>query len=782
MPYNGFTLFDGGMGTMLQKTGMPAGMRPERYNLTDPERIRRIQAQYVAAGADVITANTFGATEHKLGPEAAEAAAAGVRIAREAGARRVALDIGPTGAMLAPLGTMPFDEAYNQFAAQVRAGASGADLVLIETMSDLLEAKAALLAAKENCTLPVYVTMSFAADGRSFLGCDPRTAAVTLASLGADAVGINCSLGPRELLPMVRELAGCVRVPLLVQPNAGLPRIVDGNTVFDVGPEEFAEMVGALLDAGATMAGGCCGTTPEHIRALRREMERRTARQPVYHPCTRLTSGQRTVELDGTKLVIIGERINPTGRKKLRRLFTEGDWTAIAGEAIEQEEAGADMLDVNAGLPELDEATVLPRLIGELQAVTPLPLQIDSSDPAAIEAAVRVYCGKPLINSVNGKQESLDAILPIVKKYGAAVVALTLDENGIPATAEERLAIAKHIVERAEAMGIPREDVLIDCLVLTASTNQAMVMQTLRAVSMVRQELGCRTVLGVSNVSFGLPARETLNAAFLGAALGAGLDMPILNPLSAKYMEVVSAFRVLNNQDTGAAAYIAAHTGAAEAPAAPQQQSADGDAPDVRALILSGRRDRIEDAVRRQLETLGPMEIINGQIIPALDTVGERFERGEVFLPQLMASAETAKQGFTVLRAASPADSVQTRGRVLLATVHGDIHDIGKNIVRMLLENYGFSVLDLGRDVPAEAVVQAVMREKIRLVGLSALMTTTVRSMADTIDALRAAGADCKVMVGGAVLTPEYAKMVGADFYARDAAESARIAAQVFES
>ena len=779
MPYHGFTLFDGGMGTMLQKTGMPAGMRPERYNLTDPERIRGIQAQYVAAGADVITANTFGATVHKLGPEAAAAAAAGVRIAREAGARRVALDIGPTGAMLAPLGAMPFDEAYDQFAAQVRAGAPGADLVLIETMSDLLEAKAALLAAKENCTLPVYVTMSFAADGRSFLGCDPRTAVVTLASLGADAVGINCSLGPRELLPLVRELAGCVRVPLLVQPNAGLPRIVDGSTVFDVGPEEFAELVGALLDAGATMAGGCCGTTPEHIRALRREMERRTAHQPAYRPCTRLTSGQRTVELDGTNTVVIGERINPTGRKKLRRLFAEGDWTAIAGEAIEQEEAGADMLDVNAGLPELDEAAVLPRLIGELQAVTPLPLQIDSSDPAAIEAAVRVYCGKPLINSVNGKQESLEAILPIVKKYGAAVVALTLDENGIPPTAEERLAIARRIVKRAESMGIPREDVLIDCLVLTASTNQAMVLQTLRAVSMVRQELGCRTVLGVSNVSFGLPARETLNAAFLGAAFGAGLDMPILNPLSARYMEVVSAFRVLNNQDTGAAAYIASHAAPAEAPAAPQPTN--GEAPDVRALILSGRRDRIEDAVRRQLETHGPMEIINGQIIPALDTVGERFERGEVFLPQLMASAETAKQGFTVLRAASPADSVQTRGRVLLATVHGDIHDIGKNIVRMLLENYGFSVLDLGRDVPAEAVVQAVLREKIRLVGLSALMTTTVRSMAETIAALRAVGADCRVMVGGAVLTPEYAEMVGADFYARDAAESARIAAQVFE-
>ncbi|MCI5753968.1 MAG: homocysteine S-methyltransferase family protein [Clostridiales bacterium] len=778
MPYNGFTLFDGGMGTMLQKAGMPAGMRPEQYNLTDPALIRSIQAQYVAAGADVITANTFGATEHKLGAQAAEAAAAGVRIAREAGARRVALDLGPTGAMLAPLGAMPFDEAYEQFAAQVRAGAPGADLVLIETMSDLLEAKAALLAAKENCALPVFVTMSFAADGRSFLGCDPKTAAVTLASLGADAVGINCSLGPRELLPLVREMAGCVRVPLLVQPNAGLPRIVEGRTVFDVGPEEFAGLVGALLDAGVTMAGGCCGTTPEHIRALRREMERRTARQPAYRPCTRITSGQRTVELDGTNTVVIGERINPTGRKKLRRLFAEADWTAIAGEAIEQEEAGADLLDVNAGLPDLDEAEVLPRLIGELQAVTPLPLQIDSSDPAAIEAAVRVYCGKPLINSVNGKRESMDAILPIVKQYGAAVVALTLDENGIPPTAEERLAIARRIVERAEAMGIPREDVLVDCLVLTASTNQAMVLQTLRAVSLVRRELGCRTVLGVSNVSFGLPARETLNATFLGAAFGAGLDMPILNPLSKKYMEVVSAFRVLSNQDAGAAAFIAAHAVSAETPAAPQP--AGDEAPDVRTLILSGRRDRIEEAVRRELQDKEPMEIINGQIIPALDTVGARFERGEVFLPQLMASAETAKQGFALLRAASPADRVQTRGRVLLATVHGDIHDIGKNIVRMLLENYGFSVLDLGRDVPAETVVQAVLREKIRLVGLSALMTTTVRSMAETIAALRAAGADCRIMVGGAVLTQEYAEMVGADFYARDAAESARIAAQVF--
>ncbi len=775
---NGFTLIDGGMGTELQRRGLAAGALPELLNLTEPDIVRAVHASYVEAGADVITANTFGANARKLGDAATveKVVEAGIRLAREAGAKKTALDIGPTGALLAPMGTMSFDEAYGLFREVVLAGVkAGADLVIIETMSDLLEAKAALLAVKENSSLPVYVTMTFMADGRTFLGTSPAVAAVTLSSLGADAVGINCSLGPKETEPFVREMLDWATVPVIVQPNAGLPDATSGQTVYHVGPEEFAAVLGRMLDAGVTVAGGCCGTTPAHIAALRREMEKRAPHRPEPPRRTVFTSGQRLVSL-GDSIAVIGERINPTGKKKVKEALRTLNFDYILNEAISQEEAGADLLDVNAGLPEIDEPAVLERLVRSIQAVSPLPLQIDSSDPAALDAACRAYCGKPVINSVNGKRESLETILLIAKKYGAAVVGLTLDENGIPDRAEDRLRIAERILNAAESLGIPREDVLIDCLTLTVSTNQKLARETLKAVRLVTEKLGLRTVLGVSNVSFGLPSREVINAGFLAAALEAGLSMPILNPLSRRYMDTVAAWRVLSGEDQGAAGYIARY---ADLPA-PAAEPAAGETVDITQIVLSGRKMMIEDAVRAALADRSPMEVINELLIPAINAAGDRFEKGVFFLPQLMASAETVKRGFEVVRDAAGSGGVTSKGKILLATVKGDIHDIGKNIVKMLLTNYGYEIIDLGRDVEPELVVEVARREHIRLVGLSALMTTTVKAMAETIELLRRSGAECRVMVGGAVLNEEYARLVGADYYSRDAQSSVRIAAEVF--
>ncbi len=697
-----FLLFDGAMGTMLQRRGLAAGELPERLNLTAPEVVREIHAEYVRAGAevvreihaeyvragaDVITANTFGANGRKFErEELREIITAGVRLAREAGAKYVALDVGPTGALLEPLGTMPFERAYELFSEVVTLGAeAGADCVLIETMADLYEARAAVLAAKEscglpvlctmtfsdggraraavlaakeNCELPVLCTMTFSDGGRTFLGADPETAARTLDALGVDALGLNCSLGPRELLPLVREMAEATGRPLLVQANAGLPEIEDGETVFRVTAEEYAAAAEEMLELGVTLLGGCCGTTPEFIERLRALMD---GRRPVERAVRRefaVTSGQKTVRLSGG-VAVIGERINPTGKKKLKEALRSGDFAYLVGEALDQQEAGADLLDVNCGLPELDEAAVLSRAVREIQGVSPLPLQIDSSDPAAVEAAVRIYNGKPMINSVSGKEESLEAILPIVKKYGAAVVGLTLDEDGIPDTAEGRFAVAEKIVSRAEALGIPREDIAIDCLVLTASTNQEMVRETLRAVTMVKERLGTATVLGVSNVSFGLPCRELLNSAFLAAAFGAGLDLPILNPLSSAYMQVVDCFRVLNGQDRGSERYIGKYAGAAAPGAVTRAETpaarVETEESDIRAIILGGRKEQAEAATRALLERHTPMEVINDYFIPTLDIVGEKFEKGEFFLPQLMASAETVKTGFDLLRESSVA-------------------------------------------------------------------------------------------------------------------------------
>ena len=915
-----YLLFDGGMGTLVQAAGLHTIHEvPDLLNLTHPEAIVAIQRQYVEAGADCITTNTFSANRLKLASTdatVAEVYAAAAANARAAGAPLVAGDIGPTGALLEPLGTLTFDEAFDIFSEQACAAeAAGCDLIVVETMADLLEAKAAVLAAVESTTLPVFATMTFGEDGRTFLGTTPAIAATTLSALGASAVGLNCSLGPVELAPLVEELAPHDRALVMAQPNAGLPRIQDGETVFDVGPDEFARAMEAILDAGATVVGGCCGTTPAHIAALSALLDARplpavepsaprvilsersepkdlpapSIPNPLYRPAFAVTSAQQMVSLpEGeARIAVIGERINPTGKKKLKAALQAGDVDYLVAEAAAQQRAGADILDVNVGVPGLDEPALLSQVTRALQATVPLPLQLDSSDPAAIEAAARAYAGRPMVNSVNGKADNLATVLPVVARYGCTVVGLTLDENGIPPTAEERLAIAERIVAAAEAHGIPREDVAIDCLVMAAATNQDEVREILRAVTLVKERLGVRTVLGVSNVSFGLPARPLVNSTFLAAAFGAGLDMPILNPLNVRYRDTVATFRILNGQDTGCRAFLEAYANASDpyevaagstpvggdlgrpsaadaattreggASTAPTEGMRNGvaatgstpvggdlgrpsvpkgcpvpiteaftDAADTVAhlaeCVLEGRKAPVATATERLLETHDGLAIINDIFVPILDVVGQKYDEGAFFLPQLMASAEAVKAGFDLIRdraravgasaaeatpvggdlgrpsgssavtprkgCASPAPTegdahvpAESDRAIIVATVQGDIHDIGKNIVKMLLENYGFTVIDLGRDVAPEAIVAAARDTGARLIGLSALMTTTVGAMERTIALVHEQLPGVAVMVGGAVITQEFAEQIGADFYAKDAAASTRVASTFFD-
>lgn len=898
-----YLLFDGGMGTLVQAAGLHTVHEvPDLLNLTHPEAIVAIQRQYVEAGADCITTNTFNTNRLKLanaGATVAEVYAAAAANARAAGAPLVAGDIGPTGALLEPLGTLTFDEAFDIFSEQACAAeAAGCDLIVVETMADLLEAKAAVLAAVESTTLPVFATMTFGEDGRTFLGTTPAIAATTLSALGASAVGLNCSLGPTELAPLVGELAPHDRALVMAQPNAGLPRIQDGETVFDVGPNEFAQAMEAILDAGATIVGGCCGTTPDHIAALRALIDVRPlpavasvsvpAHTPVassatavsassassraawgeqsepkglsassvpnlrYRPAFTVTSAQQMVSLpEGeARIAVIGERINPTGKKKLKAALQAGDVDYLVAEAAAQQRAGADILDVNVGVPGLDEPALLSQVTRALQATVPLPLQLDSSDPAAIEAAARAYAGRPMVNSVNGKADNLATVLPVVARYGCTVVGLTLDENGIPPTAEERLAIAERIVAAAEAHGIPREDVAIDCLVMAVATNQDEVREILRAVALVKERLGVRTVLGVSNVSFGLSARPLVNSTFLAAAFGAGLDMPILNPLNARYRDTVATFRILNGQDAGCRAFLEAYANASDpyevvagstpvggdlgrpsaaGAAAPREGGASpaptegmrngvaatGSSPSVpkgcpvpiteaftdaadtvahlAECVLEGRKAPVATATERLLETHDGLAIINDIFVPILDVVGQKYDEGIFFLPQLMASAEAVKAGFDLIRdraRAASANATPTEGAhvpadadraIIVATVQGDIHDIGKNIVKMLLENYGFTVIDLGRDVAPEAIVAAARDTGARLIGLSALMTTTVGAMERTIALVHEQLPGVAVMVGGAVITQEFADQIGADFYAKDAAASTRVASAFFD-
>ena len=773
-----FLIFDGAMGTMLQKAGMPAGGLPEVYNIKHPDLVQDIHKSYVNAGADVITANTFQANRYKLKDcpyTPRDLILAGIAAAKNSGAKYVALDIGPLGQLMQPMGTLTFDEAYDAYLEQILAGKeAGADLILLETMSDLSEVKAGVLAAKENCDLPVFVTMTYQEDGRTFVGCNPESAALTLSGLGVDALGVNCSLGPKELMPVIEKLLAYASVPVMVQPNAGLPKIKDGQTVYDITPDDYAAFMQTIAQCGVRILGGCCGTTPDFIAAMRERLCGVLPHIPTPRRMTAVCSASRTVVLNG-RATVIGERINPTGKKTLKEKLRTGDFDYIIGEALAQSRNHADILDINCGLPDIDETASLCRAVREVQAVTDLPLQIDSSDPAAIEAAVRIYNGKPIINSVNGKQESMDAIFPIAAKYGAAVVALTLDENGIPQTAEERVCIAQRIAAEAEKYNIRKEDLIIDCLVLTASAQQALVLETIRAIAMVTA-LGFQTVLGVSNVSFGLPSRPILNSVFLASTLGAGLSAAIVNPMSEEIMQAIYAFRVLNNQDRDAKEYIDRFSNAPKAATTAPQSTGHGELKD---FIMEGRKEETRQKTAAMLETMDALRIIDTQFIPALDAVGERYEKGELFLPQLIQAAEAVKCGFEVLKATMPQGSMN-KGTILLATVVGDIHDIGKNIAKMLLENYGYRVIDLGKDVPIDTVVSAALTHKVKLIGLSALMTTTVTGMKDTITALRKAGCTAEIMVGGAVLNEEYVKFVGADHYVKDARADVMIANRIF--
>lgn len=789
-----FVLMDGGMGTELTARGLQPGQKPELAAFTMPETLVAIHRDYVRAGANLLCANTFGANPKKLagtGYTVEQVVRASIDCARQAAAETgalVALDIGPLGELLAPAGTLSFEEAYDQFAAVLRAGAAaGADVVLLETMTDLYELKAAILAAKEQTDLPVFASMSFESRGRTFTGCTVESFGVTAAGLGVDAVGINCSLGPAEILPFARRLCRCVpaSLPVFVKPNAGLPN-PDGSYSMDAA--EFAAQMQEYANLGVSMVGGCCGTTPEYIQALRETFAERTPATKIPLVRSRLCSPVRCVEVEG--ITVVGERINPTGKKRLQQALREGDMAYACAQAVEQSEAGAEVLDVNAGLPGIDEAATLERLVRELQAVTDLPLQLDSTNPEALSRALRIYNGKPIVNSVNGEQQSLDTILPLCKKYGAAVVGLTLDEQGIPKTVEGRLAIAEKIVAATDAVGIPREDVYIDCLTLTVSAEQSAAQQTLQALTECKRRFGVRTVLGVSNISFGLPCRGYLNTTFLTLAMQAGLDLAIMNPNTPEMMAAVRAYRVLACQDDKSAAYVEAYANvqvqhSVLAPAAPRAEAPTGEAaPKGNALFEAVRRGlkaEARAAAEAALLLQEPLEVVNGTLIPALDAVGDGFEKGTVFLPQLLQSATAAQAAFEVIKTAIAKTGTQStdKGRIVLATVKGDVHDIGKNIVRVILENYGYDVLDLGRDVPPERVVEAVRQTGAPLVGLSALMTTTVPNMQATIEALHAAKLPCRVMVGGAVLTPGFAESIGADYYAKDAKASADIAKAV---
>ena len=776
-----FLILDGGMGTMLQAMGLPLGGIPELWNLEAPEKITAIHKQYVDAGSDVVDTNTFGCNRlimARTGKSVQELIAAAVRNARNSGAKYVALDIGPIGHMLEPTGTLKFEEAYDIFREQIEAGAD-ADLIVFETMSDLLEVRAGLLAAREHGGgRPVFVTMSFEESGRTFTGCSISAMALTLEGLGADAIGVNCSLGPEELVPIVEELCRWTTLPVIVKPNAGLPDPV--TNTYNFTPEKFAACIRPFAEMGAVVFGGCCGTTPAHIRAAASLLKTLAPveRHPQIPPA--VCTANQTVTI--TEPRIIGERINPTGKKRFKQALMEHDIDYILNQAIQQIDAGADILDVNVGLPEIDETEMMVSAVKAIQGITDTPLQLDTTDPAALEAGLRIYNGKPIVNSVNGEEESLQTVLPLVKKYGACVVGLTLDKGGIPKTAEGRFQIAKRILDRALSLGIRREDVFIDCLTLTASAEQEGVMETLHAVERVKKELGLRTVLGVSNISFGLPSRELVTRNFLTMALYAGLDLPIINPNVESMTAAVRTYKLLANFDHNAVDFIAHYGG--EQAAAPAPKPASGGTMELGAAIGAGLKSEAGTLTKAMLETTEPMVIVNEHLIPALDKAGAEFEKGKIFLPQLISAASAAQAAFEAIKAHLSANSTETvnRGTIVLATVKGDIHDIGKNIVKILLENYGYQVIDLGKDVPYEAVVEAAEKYHAPLVGLSALMTTTLPSMEGTIKLLNERCPWCRTVVGGAVLTPDYAEAIGADFYAKDAKETVDIAKKVFRN
>ena len=777
---------DGGMGSMLQAAGLPEGMLPDVWGMENPPAVQAVHRAYLEAGSRLITTNTFGTCALKLTPygvtpaQVMTAAVANVRAAMDqAGVTDayVCADIGPTGKLLRPYGDLDFEDAVALFAEPIRAAAqAGADCILIETMSDLYEMKAAVLAAKENCDLPVLASLIFDESGKLLTGGSPRGAVALLEGLGVDVLGLNCGLGPAQMAPVFRALWEDASVPLLLQPNAGLPRSQNGQAVYDLGPADFAAELAELAPM-ATLLGGCCGTTPDHLRALIEATQAIPLPQVTTKDTLLISSYCQAVALDGRDPVVIGERINPTGKKKLQAALREGDMEYVLGEVFQQEEAGAHILDVNVGLPGLDEPVVLTKTVEAIQEVTGLPLQLDTSNPQAMEAALRRYNGKPLINSVNGKEESLSAILPLVKKYGGGLVCLTLDDEGIPADAAGRLAIAEKIVRRAEALGIPRRELLVDGLTMPVSAGGENAKVTLETIHRAKTELGVKTALGVSNVSFGLPKREQLNQNFFTMALHQGLDGAIINPKSGAMMGAYRSYRALMGLDDQCQDYMEAFRD--EAPAAPAPAPAAGGEMSLHQAVCKG----LKEAAAVQAKALADegravLDIINGELVPALDQVGQGFEKGTLFLPQLLMSAEAAKGAFQVLKEYLPAGESAGAPQILLATVKGDIHDIGKNIVKVLLESYRFRILDLGKDVAPETIVAAAREKQVPLVGLSALMTTTAPYMAETIRQLRAAGLPCKVVVGGAVITQDYADSIGADHYAPDAMETVHYAQQ----
>lgn len=792
----GYIVLDGAMGTMLQKKGMKMGVVPETLGITKPEWIIDIHKQYIEAGSDVIYANTFGANRYKLKgtgystEEIIKKAIENGRKACEGSKSYVALDIGPIGQLLEPTGSLSFEEAYDIFKEEIVAG-KDADVIVIETMTDLLETKAAVLAAKENSNLPVFVTMTFEENKRTFTGCSVSAMVLTIVGLGVDAIGVNCSLGPDQLAPIVEEIGKWSDVPVIVKANAGLPDPVTNE--YDVTPEQFVEDYKQMLKYGARIFGGCCGTNPDYIRAVKAmlveaqknnefESNRQERQLAICSPINTVVVNQPR---------IIGERINPTGKKRFKQALVEKDMNYILGQATEQIEAGAEILDVNVGHPEIDEKEMMIKTVKELQSIVSVPLQIDSTKPEVIEAALRVYNGKAIVNSVNGEDKVLDTILPIVKKYGAAVIGLALDENGIPTDYKGRVEIAKKILNKALSYGIPKEDVIIDCLVLTVSAEQKAAGETLKALNIVKNELGLRTVLGVSNISFGLPNRELVNKTFLTMALTNGLDLPIMNPNVPSMVWAVRTYKVLADIDKNSMEFISHADEYTEvvgnsktkegAVPADNGDANDGKNSKLLKAMEQGLKNEGAELTRAYLENKDAMEIINDMLIPALDVVGDKFEKGKIFLPQLIMAADVAKVCFDEVKNYMSAKGGQSeqKGKIVIATVKGDIHDIGKNIVKVILENYGYNVIDLGRDVDPMKVVEAVKENDVKLVGLSALMTTTLGSMEDTINLLKKNNLNCKIMVGGAVLTEDYAMKIGADYYAKDAKRSADIAKEV---
>ena len=780
-------LLDGGMGSLLQARGLQPGEHPERWNITHPEEIVAVQQAYFDAGTNVINTNTFGANSLKFGDDELEAIiAAAIANARAAAAQScgkqpkfVALDIGPTGRLLKPYGDLDFEEAVAIFAQVVRLGVKyGADLIFIETMNDSYETKAALLAAKENSTLPVFVSNAYGEDGKLMTGASPEAMCALLEGMGADAIGANCSLGPKQLRSVMERLLSVASVPVLLKPNAGLPRSVEGKTVYDVAPTEFAQEVAALVEAGVNICGGCCGTTPDYIAALFAAVKDKRP-IPVSDKGRTVVSSYTHAVTFAADPILIGERINPTGKKRLKEALRSGDMDYLLSEGLRQQEKGAHVLDVNVGLPEIDEVSVLCRAVTELQAVINLPLQIDTTNIAAMEAALRRYNGKALINSVNGKADNMAAVFPLAKKYGGVVVALTLDEDGIPTTAAGRVAIAEKILKTAENYGISKKDIIFDTLAMTVSAEPQAAKVTLAALEEIEQRLNVRTSLGVSNVSFGLPSRSAVNAAFFAAALERGLSAAIMNPDSGDMMKTYHAHRALHGLDENCADYMAFMASYTEEPTKKEDISAPAAAESGSALqraITRGLSREAAAATEALLRDTEGLAIVQQEIIPALDEVGRGFEAKRVYLPQLLMSAEAASAAFEKIKAAMTVDAAPRRSAIVLATVQGDIHDIGKNILKLLLENYGFSVTDLGRDVSSEDICEAVVKLHAPMVGLSALMTTTVPAMAETIALLREKAPWARVMVGGAVLTREYADSIGADGYGHDAMAGVRLA------